>query len=51
MLWQVLLAILVISISPLTGQQASTFCHCDLTRSFCDYNCCCDTDCSTVHII
>ena len=25
-------------------------CHCDLTYKFCDYNCCCDPDCSSVHI-
>lgn len=32
----------------LTAQEVSNYCHCDLTASFCDFNCCCDKDCSTV---
>ena len=32
----------------LTGEEVSQQCHCDVTSSFCDFNCCCDTDCSNV---
>ncbi len=32
----------------LTGDYISSQCHCDLTTLFCDFNCCCDSDCSSV---
>lgn len=46
-----LVLILILSftkILALTGSQASSSCHCNLTPSFCDFDCCCDTDCSSV---
>ena len=44
----IILPLLLTQTYTLTGLQASNFCHCDLTLAFCDYDCCCDTDCSTV---
>lgn len=29
-----------------TSNNIASPCHCDFTSSFCDYNCCCDSDCS-----
>lgn len=38
------------TVMALSGSAVAGFCHCDLTGSFCDVNCCCDADCSSVHI-
>ena len=45
-----ILVLFVKTVMALSGSAAAGFCHCDLTSAFCDVNCCCDTDCSTVHI-
>lgn len=45
-----LIVLLAKTVMALSGSAVAGFCHCDLTSSFCDVNCCCDADCSTVHI-
>lgn len=45
-----LMVLLAKTVMALSGSAAAAYCHCDLTTSFCDVNCCCDTDCSTVLI-
>lgn len=34
----------------LTGTIVSQACHCDLTPSLCDIDCCCDSSCSNVYV-
>lgn len=48
MLLVALFLLLIAQSAALTGSQAASFCHCDLTASFCDFGCCCDSDCSSV---
>lgn len=43
-----LLFTMIASVSCLSGSEVAAFCTCNLTASFCDFNCCCDTDCSNV---
>lgn len=33
-----------------TNNTVVEVCHCDLTKNFCDWNCCCDVDCSNVRL-
>lgn len=42
---------ILIPAQTLSGAAAASFCHCDLIPSFCDINCCCDSDCSAVHYL
>lgn len=48
MLLTLICILTVIETQALTGSQASSYCHCNLTPSFCDFDCCCDTDCTSV---
>lgn len=43
-----ILALFLANTLALSGSAAASYCHCDLTTSFCDVGCCCDSDCSGV---
>ncbi|EZA61840.1 B9 domain-containing protein [Ooceraea biroi] len=36
--------------NPILGAKRKDICECDLTRSSCDVNCCCDIDCNQFHL-
>jgi hypothetical protein len=44
----IILISLTIYSNCLTGSEIASKCHCDLTKSFCDFGCCCDLECGAV---
>ncbi len=45
----IILGLLTFYSNCLTGSEIASKCHCDLTKSFCDFGCCCDLDCAGVN--
>ncbi len=43
-----LLALAINVVISMDATAVSNYCHCDLTTAFCDMDCCCDADCSSV---